>query len=73
MRSIQVKVKPNARASQLQPAAEGPWRASVKSPPTNGKANAELVALIASHFGCARSSVTIKSGRGARLKLVEIE
>jgi hypothetical protein len=38
----------------------------------DGRANAELVALVAEQFGCRKAQVTIKSGAGARLKLVRI-
>jgi uncharacterized protein YggU (UPF0235/DUF167 family) len=38
----------------------------------DGKANAELIALVAKQFGCARSSVSVISGTAARLKLVRI-
>jgi uncharacterized protein (TIGR00251 family) len=51
---------------------DGTWLATLKSPPVDGKANRELIALIAAHFGCRRSDVTIKSGSGSRLKLVEV-
>jgi uncharacterized protein (TIGR00251 family) len=70
---IQVKVKPNARISLLEPQADGTFLASLKSPPVEGKANAELIGLIARHFGCAKSAVTIKSGAASRLKRVVIE
>ena len=70
---IQVKVKPNARESLFQPAADGTWLAQLKSAPIDGKANAELIALIARHFGCAKSAVTIRSGASGRTKLVRIE
>ena len=71
--SLRVKVKPNARVSELgQPDASGIWAAWVKSPPVDGKANAELRSLIAARFGCHISAVTIKSGAGSRLKLVQI-
>ncbi len=72
MRMIQVKVKPNARLSVLEETAEGVWQAQLKSPPVDGKANRELVELIAEHFGCAKSAVTIRSGASARMKLVKI-
>ena len=72
-RFIQVKVKPNAGASVLLQDESGTWFAQLKSPPVDGKANAELVSLVARQFGCARSAVTIRSGGGARLKLVRIE
>lgn len=70
---IQVKVKPNARASLLQEQGPGVWLAQLKSPPIDGKANEELVALIAKHFACRKSAVTIKSGASGRMKLVRIE
>ena len=72
---IQVKVKPNARVSSLEEpvAGSGPWRARLKSPPVDGKANAELIALVAERFGCSKSAVSIKSGAGGRMKLVQIE
>jgi len=70
---IQVKVKPNARASVLEQAADGTWLAQLKSPPIDGKANEELVALVARRFGCAKAAVSIKSGAAGRMKLVRIE
>jgi len=70
---IQVKVKPNAGASVLRQDESGAWFAQLKSAPVDGKANSELVNLIARQFGCSRSAVTIRSGGGARLKLVRIE
>ena len=70
---IQVRVKPRARVSVLTPEAGGVWLAQLKSPPVDGKANEELVALVARHFGCAKSAVSIKSGASGRTKLVRIE
>jgi uncharacterized protein YggU (UPF0235/DUF167 family) len=39
----------------------------------DGKANAELVGLIADRFGCRKADVTIRSGAGGRTKLVRID
>ena len=72
-RTLTVKVKPNARSSSLIQAADGTWVATLKSPPVDGKANAELIALVAKRFGCAKSAVTIKSGASGRSKLIKIE
>ena len=72
MKTISVKVKPNARTSSLE-AADGVWLAQLKSPPVDGKANAELIALIAEKFGCRKAQVTIKAGAGGRMKLVRID
>jgi uncharacterized protein len=72
MTTIQVKVKPNARVSTLEQAGGGQWLAQLKSPPVDGKANKELVTLIARHFGRPKSAVWIKSGASGRTKLVKI-
>jgi uncharacterized protein (TIGR00251 family) len=73
MKTIQVKVKPNARVSIFEETDSGLWLAQLKSPPVDGKANKELVALIARHFGCAKSAVSIRSGASGRMKLVRID
>ena len=73
MKSIRIKVKPNARVSGLEQSSDGTWLARVKSPPIDGKANAELVTLIARHFKLRKAQVSIKSGRSGRMKLVEIK
>jgi len=70
---LRIKVKPNARASELVQETDGNWTARVKSPPVDGKANAELVALVAARFRCPKSAVSIKSGASGRSKLVKIE
>jgi len=70
--TIQVKVKPNARASQLELLADGTWLAMLKSPPVDGKANDELIALVARQFGQSKSRVSIRSGASGRLKRVMI-
>ena len=73
MKTLSVKVKPSARTSALEPLADGSWVARVKSPPVDGKANTELVALIAAHFGVRKAQVSIRSGASARTKLVRID
>ena len=72
MSILQVKVKPNARVSSLTQEPDGTWTARVKAPPVDGKANAELIRLVAAHFGCPKAAVTIKSGASGRLKRIEI-
>ena len=69
---ISIKVKPNSRVSLLAQSQDGTWTAQLKSPPIDGKANAELLALVASHFGCRKSAVSLKSGSSSRSKLVRV-
>ena len=73
MKTIRIKVKPNSRASLLEQKEDGTWLAQLKSPPVDGKANDELIALVAKHFGCRKSEVSIRSGEAGRVKLVRVE
>ena len=72
MKTLRIQVKPGSRTSGLERREDGTWLARVKSPPTDGKANRELVALVARHFALRASQVTIKSGAAGRTKLVQI-
>jgi uncharacterized protein len=72
VRTISLKVKPNARHSRLTEQADGTWLAEVNAQPIDGKANEAVIALVATHFGVAKSRVNIKSGAASRLKRVDI-
>ena len=56
---LRVKVKRNSRSSSLEQASDGTWVARLKSPPVDGKANQELIALVADHFHCSKAAVLI--------------
>ena len=71
--TLAVKVKPNARTSSLVQAEDGSWVANLKSPPVDGKANGELIALVAAHFRCPKAAVSIRAGASGRRKLVLVE
>ena len=71
--TLQVKVKPRAKTTEIVQSADGTWVAKLKSPPVDGKANDELIALIAQKFHCAKSQVTIKAGAASRTKIVRVE
>jgi uncharacterized protein len=70
---LRVKVRPRAKVSSLDQIPDGTWVARLKSPPVDGKANEELVALVAEHFHCRKASVSIKAGAAGRTKLVKVE
>jgi uncharacterized protein len=70
---LKVRVKPNARAPSLHQAPDGTWHAQLKSPPVDGKANEELISLVAEHFRCRKAAVVIKAGATGRTKLVKVE
>lgn len=70
---IQVRVKPRSRLSSLEQSETGIWLAKVKAAPIDGKANDELISLVATRFHGRRSAISIKSGASGRTKLVQIE
>lgn len=72
MKTIQVRVKPRAKTSVLERLPDDTWIAHLKSPPVDGKANGELIDLVAEKFDCPKNAVVIKSGKASRLKLVQI-
>lgn len=71
-RTIDVLVKPNAKTSELTDNGDGTWTARIAAPPVDGKANKALIELVAGHFGCAKSMVSIKSGASGRRKRVVV-
>ncbi len=73
MRVIQVRAKPSSRESAVEELEDGSFLVKLRAQPIDGKANAELIALLADHFNVSRGSVKVKSGAGASIKLVSIE
>ena len=69
---LQVRVKPRSKASELTQLADSTWVARLKSAPVDGKANEELIALVAERFGVRKSDVTIKAGASGRMKLIKV-
>ncbi len=67
-----VEVRPHSRKSEAVKLADGDLKVFVKSPPAEGKANAEATALLARHFGVPKSSVVILKGARGRKKIVEV-
>lgn len=70
---LSVKVQPNARQQVIQKVNEEEYRIHVLSPPSEGKANKEVIDVIASHFHLPRSRVKIIRGRKSRKKIVILE
>jgi uncharacterized protein (TIGR00251 family) len=72
-RTLQVRVKPRSRRAALEELPDGTWVARLRSPPVDGRANEELIALVAARFGCQKADVTIRAGAAGRTKLVRVE
>ncbi len=68
-----VKVKPNSQEQKIEEHTDGSLTVKLKSPPVDGKANAELIKLLAERFNVPKSYIRIKSGLSSRQKLIEID
>jgi hypothetical protein len=72
MRILIIKVKPQSGSSKLVELPDGSFAASLNAAPVDGRANAELIGLVAQHLGCAKSQVSIRGGASARTKRVAV-
>ena len=69
---INVKVEPRSSRSGIV----GPYGDAIKvkltSPPVEGKANTELVEVLAKNLGIAKKNVEIISGKNSKNKIVKL-
>lgn len=73
MMILRVKVKPNSQRQAVHTLEDGSLVVDLKSPPTDGKANAELIKLLAREFQVLRGQIQIKAGHSSRQKLIQID
>lgn len=70
---IDVKVVPRSSRSEVAGAmADGTLKVKVAAVPEKGKANAELCAVLAAHFGVAARQVEVIAGTTSTRKRVRI-
>lgn len=70
---LAVRVHPRSSQAGVEPAGEGEYRVRVHSAPEDGKANAEVIELLAAHLGVPRSRVRIVRGAASRHKIIEVD
>ena len=70
---ITVRVQPKAKRSEVTGYADGVLKVRIAAVPEKGRANQELVKLLAEVLGVPRSDVTIQKGATSRTKLVRVE
>ena len=63
---------PGARRSQVIGRLGESWKLRVHAAPERGRANDEVVALLAEALGLAHSEVSVVAGRTTRDKVVEL-
>ena len=69
--SIKVKLRSKRRSIQYED--DGSLTVWLKSSPVDGKANQELIQLLAEELGVTKACVHIKSGATSRIKCIEID
>jgi len=73
MMKISVKVKPNSRESRVENLGEKRFLVAVKAPPQEGRANREVVEILATYFCVPKSQIALVGGLKSKQKIVEIE
>ena len=69
---IQVKVFPKSSRQEVVE-KDGVVKVYVKAAPDKGKANSELIGIIAKKYGVKKIDIKIKCGLTSRNKTIEIE
>jgi len=70
---VRLRVVPGAHRSEVVGRHGQAWKVRLSAPPERGKANAQLIELIADALSVPQSSVEVVSGRGSRDKVVAFE
>lgn len=71
---LQIKVKTSAKKSEFCEKLQGSEiiKVNIAAQPEKGKANKELIKLLAGEFGVDKNQIKIISGKSSKLKLVKI-
>ncbi|MCR4278872.1 MAG: DUF167 domain-containing protein [bacterium] len=72
MRKISVQIIPNAKTSEIVGKVGNFWKIRISAPAHDGKANTELIHLLASSLGVSKSEISIRKGHGAKTKIIGI-
>lgn len=69
---IDVRVIPRASRSEVVGLHDGALKVRIASPPVDGAANAELIKVLAKHFGVSKSEIDIIGGQTSKNKRIKI-
>jgi uncharacterized protein (TIGR00251 family) len=69
---LRLRVAPGAHRAEVVGRHGNGWRLRVTAAPERGRANDEVVDLLAATLGVRRSQVTVRAGARSRDKLVEL-
>ena len=71
--TLNIKVNPNSSKSEIVKIDENNFRIKVMNPPVKGRANKELVELLADYFKVTKNQIEIKRGLTGSYKIVKIK
>jgi len=69
---LNVWVQPGAKKNAFCGLHQGYLKLKIQAPPSEGRANKEVVAFLARHLGIKRTRVRVESGQKARKKSILI-
>lgn len=69
---INVRVIPRAKINQVEVQPDGVVRVHTTTAPTDGKATADVIKMLARHYGVPKTSVRLIRGETSRDKVFEI-
>jgi uncharacterized protein (TIGR00251 family) len=70
--TLAVRVIPKSSKSEIVGEHEGALKIKINAPPVACAANAELIKILAKHFGVAKSAIEILKGQTSKTKQIKI-
>lgn len=70
--TLAVRVHPGAKRNAITGTHNGALKVSLTTPPTDGRANAALIAFLAEQLGIARANVEMLTGQTSRSKTLRL-
>jgi uncharacterized protein (TIGR00251 family) len=70
--TLEIEARPRSGRRELSRSSDGKIRAALQSAPESGKANKELMQLVAEWLGVPKSSVEVWRGDKSRRKVLRI-
>jgi uncharacterized protein (TIGR00251 family) len=70
---LSILLKPNAKRNAIAVNADESLAVAVTSPPVDGKANKQLIAMLAKQLRLPKSSIDIVAGKTFRKKILAID
>ncbi len=69
---INIKVIANSKIKKIEKVSENEFKIHLKEKPVEGKANKKLIEILAEHFKCRKSQISIIRGKNSSQKVVSL-